>query len=351
MMAEGWAAKETPKYSVVIPCYRSEMSVPELLDRIVRHFEELDESFEVVCVNDASPDNVGRTVLNRHLRDSRIKLINLFRNYGQHHALLVGFQYSKGDYVITMDDDLQHAPEDISRLIDNLGEHDVLMGIPRGKKHSLYRNMASRIIRSVTRWVFHPPPDYASSAFRIIRRPVINQIRNSHTAYPFIPGMLLQITRDVGIVEVEHHRRKSGRSGYSLGKSVALAGNLVVNYTKLPLTILISLGMAISAVSFAAILYIVLNRLLATDFQAGWPSLIVVVSFFGGVNLLALAVIAEYLIRLLNEVTGAKRVIVREAHLGCHSGTVRDRKSSAKAKGKDELAASVRPPPNQEPRS
>ena len=310
----------SPKYSVVIPCFRSEKSIPELLNRIVRYFEKTGESFEVICVNDSSPDNVGRVILDFHRKDPRIKLINLFRNYGQHHALLVGFQYSRGDYVVTIDDDLQHAPEDISLLVDSLGKRDVLMGAPRGKKHALYRNAGSWLMRMITRAVFHPPPGYASSAFRIIRRPVIDQIVHSHSAYPFIPGMLLRTTRNVGSIEVEHHERKSGRSGYSLSKSLALASNLIINYTNIPLHVLTSLGVVISTVSFALILYIVLRSLLATHFQAGWPSLIVVISFFGGINLLALAVIAEYLIRLLNEVTEAKKVVVRDAYLDAGSG-------------------------------
>jgi len=303
------------KYSVVVPCYRSEKSISELLGRIVGHFEKTGESFEVICVNDASPDKVGKVILDFHRKDPRVKLINLFRNYGQHHALLVGFQYTKGDYIVTIDDDLQHAPEDISLLAENLGRRDALMGVPKGKKHALYRNMGSRLIRTITRMVFRPPPEYISSAFRIIKRPVIDQLNASHTAYPFISGMLLQITRNVGVIEVEHHKRKFGRSGYSFGKSLALASNLIINYTKLPLNALIALGVGISAVSFIIILYIILNKLLATNFQAGWPSLIVVISFFGGMNLLALAVIAEYLIRLLNEVTEAKRVVVRDAFL------------------------------------
>ena len=114
---------------------------------------------------------------------------------------------------------------------------------------------------------------------------------------------------------MEHHQRRFGKSGYSLAKSLALASNLIINYTNIPLHVLISLGVAISAVSFVMILYIVLNELLVTTFQAGWPSLIVVVSFFGGMNLLALAVLAEYLIRLLNEVTKAKRAVIKDVYL------------------------------------
>ncbi len=307
--------KDSPKYSVVVPCFRSEKSISELLNRIVRHFEEIDGSFEVICVNDSSPDNVGKVILDFHRADPRIKLINLFRNYGQHHALLVGFQYSRGDYVITIDDDLQHAPEDISLLIENLGDYDALMGVPKGKKHALYRNAGSRLIRAITRMVFHPPPDYVSSAFRIIKRSVVDQICASRTAYPFISGMLLRVTRNVGVVEVEHHERRFGKSGYSLRRSAALASNLIINYTKIPLHILTSLGVTISAVSFIMILHVVLKRLFVSDFQAGWPSLIVVIGFFGGINLLALAVIAEYLIRLLNEITTARGAIVKDLYL------------------------------------
>jgi len=307
--------KDAPKYSVVIPCYGSEKSIPELLNRLVQQFESMKENFEIICVDDASPDNVADEILKFHYRDSRIKLIRHFGNYGQHHAVLTGFHYVQGDFIITLDDDLQHSPEDIPLLIDALSDNDVVLGIPDVKRHSSYRNLGSWLMRLIVRKVFKPPPGFVSSAFRLMRRSVSDQLAESHTVYPYIAGMILRITRKTTNVKVKHYKRKYGTSGYTLVNSVVLASNLIINYTKMPLQFLIYVGSFISLISFGLLLYIMAGKLFFTEFNAGWPSLIVVISFFGGVNLLAFAVIAEYLIRLLNEVSEAKKPMVRETCL------------------------------------
>ena len=305
-----------PKYSVVIPCYRSERSITELLERLVSQFERMQESFEVICVDDSSPDNVADNILKFHYRDSRIKLIRLFRNYGQHHALLVGFSHAQGEFVITIDDDLQHSPEDIPLLIEALGDNDVVLGVPDTKKHAAYKNLGSWLMRLIVRKVFNPPPGFDSSAFRLIRRSVKDQLISVRTAYPYITGMIFRITRKVGTIRISHSERKYGKSGYSLTKLVLLASNLVINYTKIPLHFLTYTGLLISIISFVLILYIVIGKLFFIDFRVGWPSLIVVISFFGGINLLAFSIIAEYLIRLLNEVSETQKPVIRDMHFG-----------------------------------
>jgi len=304
-----------PKYSVVIPCYNSERSITELIKRLVRQFESMQETFEVVCVDDSSPDNVANEILKFHHHDPRIKLIRLFRNYGQTKALLIGFSHIQGEFVITIDDDLQHSPEDIPLLISSLGNNDVVVGVPDVKQHTAYKNLGSWLMRLIVSKVFKPPQGFVSSAFRLMRRSVTDQLIMVHTEYPYITGMIFRITRKVGATQISHSKRKHGMSGYTFRKSVKLASNLIINYTNLPLNILIILGSLISFVSFAMIIYIVLGKLFFINFYAGWPSLIVVICFFGGVNLLAFAVIAEYLIRLLNEISEAKKPVVREVFI------------------------------------
>lgn len=302
-----------PKYSVVIPCFRSEESLPELIDRLATQFGSMGEDYEIICVDDASPDALAEVVRKAQASNERVSLIRHVRNYGQHHALITGLRRARGDYVITMDDDLQHPPEEIPRLVEALGGADVVMGVPDSRKHRGHRNAGSFLVKQIVRLVFRPPAGFESSAFRLMKSPVARQLALSPTVYPYISGMILQFTPRVVTVRVRHEPRKFGRSTYSIRKLLSLASNLIINYTKLPLHLLTGIGALISILSFAMIMYVVVSRLFIRDFQAGWPSLIVVISFFGGLNLIALAIIGEYLIRLLNEVERTKRPVLREA--------------------------------------
>lgn len=301
-----------PKYSVVVPCFRSEKSLPELIARLEAQFEDMGETYEVIFVDDASPDGVGEVVRAAREKNDRITLIQHFRNYGQHQALLTGFRYVKGEYVITLDDDLQHPPEEIPRLIEAVRGADVVMGVPEEKQHGRPRKAGSLLMRSLLKFVFRPPPGFASSAFRLLTAPVASQLAKSHTVYPYISGMILRFTPNVVSVPVRHEPRKFGRSTYSMSRLVRLASNLIINYTKVPLQTLVAVGVLVSVLSFAGMLYVVANALFFREFQAGWPSLIAVISFFGGLNLIGLAVIGEYLIRLLGEVQETQRPVVRE---------------------------------------
>ena len=322
--------KKSVKYSVAIPCYNSRKSIPELLERLVRQFEEMDETFEVICVDDASPDDVAEVILQFHKRDPRIKLVRMFRNYGQQNALLTGFRYVQGDYVITLDDDLQHLPEEIPRLIEALGDNDVVMGVAMEKQHAFYRNLGSRFMRMILRFVFKTPREFTPSAFRIMRRSVAERLLATRTIYPYLTGMILRITSKIARVQVKHAKRSYGRSNYSFRKLVSVASNLFINYSKIPLQLIITIGFITFILSLIAILYIVIHHEFISQFALGWPSLIVAVSFFGSLNLLAISMIGEYVIRLLNENAPDLLPIVRETYLGdseAYEHSADDRKS------------------------
>jgi glycosyltransferase involved in cell wall biosynthesis len=308
-------ASRPQKLSVVIPCYRSAHSLGVLLPRLVRQCEALGVDFEIVCVDDGSPDGLAEVIRQARAVDHRIKLVRHFRNYGQHFALVTGFKHVTGDLVVTMDDDLQHPPEEIPKLLAALEGNDVVVGVPINREHGALQNLGSALMRLIVRTVFHPPAGFSASAFRLMKREVADQVAMSGTAYPYISGMILRLTNRVTGVPVEHHPRVHGRSTYTFWTLAKLASNLIVNFTTLPLRVLAVVGLAVSVVSFAFLLYVIGAKLFAANFQAGWPSLIVVISFFGGLNLLALAVVLEYLVRLLNEASGGAKPFVREREL------------------------------------
>ena len=302
-----------PRYSVVIPCYGSRKSLPELLERLIAFFDGRGDTFEVICVDDLSPDGLFEVLEQAHHDDPRIRALQHFRNSGQHQAILTGIRHARGLFVVTMDDDLQHPPEEIGALIDGLGEHDAVVGMPAGRKqHAGYRNLGSRVMRAIIQHAFNPPPGHVTSAFRLMRGDIARQLAENRTSYPYISGMLLRVTQNVANVPFRHEPRRFGASGYSLVKMLRLASNLVVNYTKLPLQAVVSAGAMVSLASLLGVVWIVVQKLFFVDFQSGWASIIAVVGLLGGLNLLGLAIIGEYLIRLIHEGSGWHVPAVRQ---------------------------------------
>ncbi len=306
---------DRPAFSVIIPCYRSEAALPELFDRLSAQFESMGETWEVICVDDCSPDRTAEIVREAWAKDRRFKLVQHFRNYGQHQALLTGFRHARGRLVITMDDDLQHPPEEIPALVAALGTYDVVIAAPESRRHAAHKNLGSLTMGWILRVVFKPPSGYVASAFRLMRDTVAIHLANAHTVYPYVSGMILQTTANVTKVYVRHDERRHGASNYTLRGLLRLASNLIINYTRLPLQLMVVVGILISLVSFGLILRVGYNKLFLFNYEAGWTSLIMVISFFGGLNLLGLAVVGEYMSRLLSEISAGSRVVIREALL------------------------------------
>lgn len=302
-----------PAFSVVIPCYRSEAALPELFERLSAQFDRMDQTWELICVDDCSPDRTAEVVRAARQHDRRIKLVQHFRNYGQHQALLTGFRHARGHLVVTMDDDLQHPPEEIPRLVEALGDYDVVIAAPEARKHAAHKNLGSVAMGWILKTVFKPPPGYVASAFRLMRDSVANHLATTHTVFPYVSGMILQTTGNVTNIQVRHDERRHGASNYSLTGLVRLASNLVINYTRIPLQMLVGIGILISLISFGFIVRVGYNKLFVTNYEAGWTSLIMVIGFFGGLNLLGLAVVGEYMSRLLSEVSAGSRVVIRQA--------------------------------------
>lgn len=304
-------------YSVIIPCYKSKKIIPELIRQLVEFFENENKSFEIICVDDSSPDGLYDALKNIRQNDNRIKIIQHFANYGQQNALITGFKFAQGKYVITMDDDLQNPPTEIKKLIEAIHEdkYDVVIGYPDCKKHKAYRNLGTQMVRAILRYTYELPKDFRSSSFRIMHRSVAEKIADIRTSYPFVTAMILQLTKKIGTVRVEHHNRCEGKSNFNLKKCATLALLLILNYTRLPLKIISGSGFLISIMSFIYAGYIVINSITNNHYESGWPSVIVAITFFGGLNLLALSVIGEYLIRILNENTRSSESLIRNTEI------------------------------------
>ncbi|WP_027080903.1 glycosyltransferase family 2 protein [Luteimonas mephitis] len=304
---------ETPSYSVVIPVYNSEAVVADTVLRTVKFFEQFDELFEIILVNDASPDNSWNVIADIARRDPRVIAINLLRNSGQHAANLCGFRASRGRWLVTMDDDLQNPPEEIARLVEKAeAGHDLVIGRFRQKQHAGYRKLGSRVIRELNRRIFGQPRDLTLSNFRLIRRDVVDRINAYRGPYPYIPGLCLLYAARAANADVEHHSRKVGSSNYNWRKIAFLVSAILFNYSSFPLRVVAAVGMGVATIAFALGIFYLVDGMFSKSQVPGWTTLVVLLAFLNGVLMVMVAILGEYVVRILNQISVADPYMVAE---------------------------------------
>jgi undecaprenyl-phosphate 4-deoxy-4-formamido-L-arabinose transferase len=268
---------------------------------------------EIVFVDDGSRDESWKILAElQGLYPTRIIAIQLMRNYGQHNAIMCGFRRSRGKVIITMDDDLQNPPEEIPKLLDELNSRglDLVYGCYEDKKHHAWRNVGSALIGTFYRIVFRSAVNISS--FRAIRRELLESIFLYSLNFTFIDGLLAWNTQRVGEVTVEHHPRSEGRSGYSLGKLLVLALNLFTNFSLLPLQLVSICGFVAAGGGLVVALYYFVEYLRSNITVPGYASIIIAVLLLGGIQLLALGIIGEYLGRLHLNVNRKPQYVERQ---------------------------------------
>ena len=192
---------ENPKYSVVVPVYRSAGTLDELCARLTKLFDTvLKESFEIILVNDASPDDSWEVITSLHQKNPKVKGINLSRNFGQHSATICGFAHARGDYVITLDDDLQHPPEEIPKMVQAMQENpqiDVVMGSFISKKHSLIRKLGTSLMNRLTSYISGKDPKLRLTSFRLMRAALVREVLQIQDQNPRLGYMILKLTKNI----------------------------------------------------------------------------------------------------------------------------------------------------------
>ncbi|WP_330114620.1 glycosyltransferase family 2 protein [Pseudomonas sp. JS3066] len=304
------------KYSIVVPVYRSESFVEKTVAEIMRAIAHFRIDAEIILVNDGSPDNSWGVIKRLAAENRNIKSINFVKNYGQHNAVLCGFAHSTGDYVITLDDDLQNPPMEIGHLIEkaNSGDFDLVFGRFREKKHSLFRRFGSKLIGFLNQKVFNKPSDIVLTNFRIIRRDLIERVLSHKTPYPYVPGLLLMYSTRMANVLVDHQERADGVSNYTLKKIISLMSRLLINYSSYPLRLLSTIGLFVSLVSFVVGLFYLAHGLFLGVSVPGWTTLVVLVSFLGGFIIALLGLVGEYLSRILDQLSTPQSYFIKEIH-------------------------------------
>jgi glycosyltransferase involved in cell wall biosynthesis len=300
-------------YSVVIPVYNSQDVVGSTVERVVEVFEAAGLRHQVVLVNDGSRDGSWDVIADLARRTPHVVALDLLRNYGQHHANLAGLRESTGDYVITMDDDLQNPPDQLLLLIDRALEgHDVVFGRFERKQAPGYRRLGSRMIDVVNRRVFEQPPGLAVSNFRILRRDVVERICGSRTAHPYITGQALMFSHSPADVLVRHDPRASGTSNYGLRRITSLVLTILFSYSVFPMRAAAALGFAVAGISFLLGLFYLVRSFFVDTAVPGWTTIAVLLAVLNGVVIMLLSMLGEYVVRTLNAVSAVTTYHVSE---------------------------------------
>ena len=300
--------------SFVIPCYRSENTLPAVVEEInvtMQNMEGYD--YEIVLVNDSSPDRTIDTIRNLCSQYNNITGIDLAKNFGQHAALMAGMRQSKGDIVVCLDDDGQTPADEVGKLLDKLNEgYDVVYASYGKKKHSLFRNFGSKVNELMTRIMLGKPKElYISSYFAAKRFVVDDMIRYEHS-YAYVIGLVLRATKNIANVEVNHRSRAEGTSGYTLKKLLGLWFNGFTAFSIKPLRVATVIGTLCACGGFLYGVYTIIKRLLLPDIQAGFSALMSMLVFMGGMIMLMLGLIGEYIGRIYISMNHSPQYVVRE---------------------------------------
>ena len=302
--------------SMVIPVYGSEKVLPELVARLQTTLDlqaAIKGSYEIIFICDCSPDQSWPVIRQLATQYPFVRGINLRMNAGQHNALMAGFARARGNIIVTMDDDLQHSPSDIPLLLAELERgRDLVYARFGERKHAGWKILGSKLNDKVAGYLMNKPKGMYLSPFRAMKRAVCRDILRYQGPYVYVDGLLLSVTRNIGSVDVTHHDRYAGDSGYSLKKSISLWLKMATNFSIMPLRLTSLAGMFFAGFGFLLAILLIIQKFTLDKMPIGWSSLIVTILIMGGVQLLALGMLGEYLGRILLTLNSRPQYVIGE---------------------------------------
>lgn len=292
-------------YSIVVPVYNSEHTLEDLYSRLKTVFEDtLQEEFELILVDDSSKDRSFEIMQRLRAGDHRVKIIQMAGNFGQHPALLCGFKYAKGDFILTMDDDLQHPPEEVPKLVKALNERpdiDVVIGSYEGRQHNIIRRLGTAVSIYATSRMLRKDPDLELTSFRLMRRFIVDAILKTNTHQPQIGNLLIQTSNRIINVPIRHGKRAYGHSGYSFRKLAKMLLYDITTHSDFPLLVVRNIGFLTFLGSIIMSLVYLVNYFVTDIPVEGFTTLVLLILGFGGLILLSIGIIGIYLMNILNE--------------------------------------------------
>ncbi|MBR1472473.1 MAG: glycosyltransferase family 2 protein [Lachnospiraceae bacterium] len=300
--------------SFIIPCYRSAQTIGGVVAEIREKMNTLEEyDHEIILVNDCSPDDTYAVIREMASGDARITAIDFARNFGQHSALMAGLRQSKGDIVICLDDDGQTPASEADRLLEALEQGaDVAYARYSHKKHSLFRNFGSYVNEKMAEFMLDKPKTLYVSSYFAAKRFIVNDMIRYENSYPYVIGLVLRTTRNIVNVDINHRNREVGQSGYSLKKLLGLWMNGFTSFSVKPLRIATVLGVIAALAGFIYGIVIVIQRFVLPGRVLGFASLAAILVFFGGMIMIMLGLIGEYVGRIYISMNNSPQYVIRE---------------------------------------
>ena len=300
--------------SFVIPCYRSEHTIRTVVDEIISVVQaKKDFDYEIILVNDCSPDNVWNVIKTMSIENSKIKGVSLSRNFGQQSAILAGYAQTTGTYVFSLDDDGQAPIESIFELIAKLDEgYDVVYAKYSEVKQNLFRRFGSYIARKMSQFCIGIPKNIRITSFFVAKQFIIKEMLKYNHPYPFLSGLVFRATKNVACVTTNHRSRKEGKSGYTIKKLLSLWLSGFTAFSVKPLEISTFIGGIFSVIGFIYAIIIVIKKIMGTITTAGWASIVCLLLIIGGIQMILLGLIGEYIGRIYICINNAPQYVVKE---------------------------------------
>lgn len=300
--------------SFVIPCYHSAHTIGLVVDEIRRTMPSLpDYDYEIILVNDCSPDDTFAVISALAREDKRITAVDLTRNFGQHGALMAGFHHCAGDIVVCLDDDGQTPADEVGKLLQKLEEgYDVVYASYEHKQHSRFRNWGTRINNKMTEIMLGKPKDLSIPSYLAAKRFIIDEMLNYKHCFPYVDGLVLRSTRKLCNVPVNHRQRQEGESGYTIGKLLGLWMNGFTSFSVKPLRLATYAGVVTALLGFIYAIVIIIKHFVDSTVPAGWSSTMALQLVLGGIILVVLGLIGEYIGRIYMCINASPQFVERE---------------------------------------
>lgn len=299
------------RISFVIPCYRSEKTIGAVVEEIKKTVGGREH--EIILVNDCSPDGTINEIKRLAAADSHITGVDLARNFGQHAAIMAGLHQATGDVIVCLDDDGQTPADEMDRLLKKLDEgYDVVYASYTNKKHSGFRNWGSRLNSKMTEIMLGKPKQLQISSYFAMRRFIKDEMLRYEGCYPYIMGLVLRSTKNICNVPIDHRERESGSSGYTLSKLISLWMNGFTSFSVKPLRIANYLGCLSALCGFIYMIVIIIRHFVLDTAPVGWSSTTALLLLIGGIILVVLGMVGEYIGRIYMCINATPQYLVRE---------------------------------------
>ncbi len=302
------------KVSFIIPCYRSEHTLPGVIREIDDKMQQMKEySHEIIMVNDCSPDATMEVIRKLCQEKENRRAVNFARNFGQHAALMAGLRHAKGDYVVCLDDDGQTPADEVDKLLEKLEEgYDAVYAKYEHKQHSTFRNIGSKVNELMIRIMLNKPADLYVSSYFAVKRFVVEDMIRYENSYPYVIGLVLRATKCITNVVVNHREREEGTSGYTLKKLLGLWFNGFTAFSVKPLRIATVIGGGSACLGFLYGIYTIIKRFINPDVPDGFSAMMSAIVFFCGMIMLMLGLIGEYIGRIYISLNNSPQYVIKE---------------------------------------